>query len=343
MAADLSSDKEEKTLVWLQSGGCGGCTQSLLCAEAPDLPTALDAAGLRVLSHPSLTGDVGGETQAILAEIAAGVRPLHVLCLEGAVIRGPRGTGRFHMASGSGGRPMMEIVGELARRADYVVAVGSCAAFGGVTAAAGAMVDACGLSYEGRAPGGLLGPGFRSKKGLPAINIAGCPVHPDWVTETLVQIAAGGFAVGDLDPWGRPAAISNHLAHHGCPRNEYYEFKASAERLSDLGCLMENLGCKGTQACADCNLRPWNGGGSCLKGGYPCIACTEPGFEAGGSSFFETPKFAGIPTGLPLDMPKAWFVALACLAKAAAPERLRENATADRVVVAPVRREPDAT
>ena len=56
---------------------------------------------------------------------------------------------------------------------------------------------------------------------------------------------------------------------------------------------------------------PWNGEGSCLRGGYACIACTEPGFEAPGHPFQETPKIAGIPIGLPTDMPKAWFVALA--------------------------------
>jgi hypothetical protein len=73
--------------------------------------------------------------------------------------------------------------------------------------------------------------------------------------------------------------------HHGCPRNEYYEFKASAHKPSDLGCLMENLGCKGTQAHADCNTRLWNGSGSCLRGGFACIACTEPGFEEPGHPF----------------------------------------------------------
>jgi Ni,Fe-hydrogenase I small subunit len=123
--------------------------------------------------------------------------------------------------------------------------------------------------------------------------------------------------------------------HHGCPRNEFYEFKASAERPSDLGCMMENMGCKGTQAHADCNTRLWNGSGSCLRGGYACINCTAPKFEEPGHPFAETPKFAGIPIGLPTDMPKAWFVALASLAKAATPERLRRNAVADHVVAPP--------
>ena len=99
--------------------------------------------------------------------------------------------------------------------------------------------------------------------------------------------------------------------------------------------MMENLGCKGTQARADCNIRPWNGGGSCLEGGYPCINCTAPRFEEPGHVFTETPKIGGIPIGLPTDMPKAWFVALAALSKAATPARLRVNATSERVVLPP--------
>jgi ferredoxin hydrogenase small subunit len=128
---------------------------------------------------------------------------------------------------------------------------------------------------------------------------------------------------------------SDQLVHHGCPRNEYYEFKASAVKPSDQGCLMENLGCGGTQAHADCNQRLWNGEGSCLRGGYACIRCTEPGFEEPGHAFEITPKVAGIPIGLPSDMPKAWFVALAALSKSATPARVRENATADHQLRAP--------
>ena len=123
--------------------------------------------------------------------------------------------------------------------------------------------------------------------------------------------------------------------HHGCSRNEFYEFKASAAELSQLGCLMENLGCKGTQAHADCNTRLWNGAGSCPEGGFACIACTAPGFEEPGHPFHQTPKLAGIPIGLPADMPKAWFVALAALSKSATPRRVRENAHADHPVVPP--------
>jgi len=146
----------------------------------------------------------------------------------------------------------------------------------------------------------------------------------------------GDFAADDLDAIARPRFYDKTLAHHGCERNEYYEFKASAEKLSDLGCLMEHLGCKATQAVGDCNQRGWSGSGSCTHGGYPCIACTSPGFEAT-RSFLETPMVGGIPVNLPLDMPKAWFVALAALSKSATPKRVSRNARSDSVVQEPRR------
>jgi Ni,Fe-hydrogenase I small subunit len=128
---------------------------------------------------------------------------------------------------------------------------------------------------------------------------------------------------------------ADHLVHHGCTRNEFYEYKASARRPSDLGCMMEHLGCLGTQAHGDCNTRLWNGQGSCTRGGYACINCTAPEFEEPGHAFADTPSIAGIPIGLPSDMPKAWFVALASLSKAATPERLRRNAVTDHLAVPP--------
>lgn len=324
-------------LLWLQSGGCGGCTMSLLCADARDLFGTLADADIRLLWHPALSEATGAEALAVLQTCADGTTPLDILCIEGSLLRGPNGSGRFHMLSGSG-LPMIEWVRRLAGRARHVVAVGSCAAWGGVTSAGINPTDACGLQYDGSAPGGLLGAGWRAASGLPAINVAGCPTHPGWVVDTLVSLASDGvesFTAKDLDALGRPRLYADQLVHTGCARNEFYEFKASAEKPSDLGCLMENLGCKGTQAHADCNTRLWNGGGSCLRGGYACINCTEPGFEEPGHPFARTPKLVGIPIGLPTDMPKAWFVALAALSKSATPRRVRENATADHLLVTP--------
>lgn len=325
-------------LLWLQSGGCGGCSMSLLCADTADFDATLRAAGIRLLWHPALSLEGGGSLLALLDDCLAGRVRLDALCLEGAVLRGPQGSGRFHMLAGSG-LPMAEWVRRLASVARHVVAVGTCAAYGGITAAGHNPTDACGLQFEDDRPGGLLGEDFHAAGGLPVINIAGCPTHPGWVLDTLMALAAGDIDAGridqHLDALGRPRHYADQLVHHGCARNEYYEFKASAGEPSQLGCLMEHLGCKGTQAHADCNLRPWNGEGSCPRGGYACISCTEPGFQEPGHPFQQTPKLAGIPIGLPTDMPKAWFVALASLSKSATPKRVKANAAADHLVVAP--------
>jgi ferredoxin hydrogenase small subunit len=327
-------------VLWLQSGGCGGCTQSLLCAEPRPLFAELRDAGIEFVWHPALSLESGAEALRLLGDCADGTTPFDVLCVEGAMLLGPDGTGRFHLMAGSG-RPLSEWVERLARRARWVFAIGSCTAFGGFSAATpGNPLEACGLQFDGDEPGGLLGEAFVAAGGLPVVNIAGCPAHPGWVVDTLQKLALDGLTAGDLDDCGRPLLYAEQLVHHGCPRNEYYEFKASARQHSDLGCLMENLGYKGTQAHADCNVRTWTGGGSCLRGGFACIACTEPGFEAPGHPFQETPKIAGIPIGLPTDMPKAWFIALSVLSKSATPKRVRDNAVADHPVVRPAVRKP---
>jgi len=330
----MSTLKQTLNVLWLQSGGCGGCSMSLLCADTTDFHGHLRAAGIELLWHPSLSLASGSELLTLLQDIVDGRLRLDALCLEGAMLRGPGGTGRFHLLAGTG-QPMIDWVRRLAPLARDVLAIGSCAAWGGVSAGGGNPTDACGLQYDDDRVGGLLGFDFRARSGLPVINVAGCPTHPDWVVSTLMGLAQGKLGSDDLDALGRPRSYADQLVHHGCTRNEYYEFKASATRPSDLGCMMEHLGCKGTQVHADCNIRLWNGEGSCTRGGYACIACTEPGFQEPGHAFLTTPKVAGIPIGLPTDMPKAWFVALASLSKSATPKRVKLNATSDHLVVKP--------
>ena len=59
-------------LLWMQSGGCGGCTLSLIGAEAPDLLTTFDAAGIDVLWHPSLSEATGSEAMEIMRRVRDG-------------------------------------------------------------------------------------------------------------------------------------------------------------------------------------------------------------------------------------------------------------------------------
>ena len=89
-------------VLWLQSGGCGGCTQSLLCAEPRPLFAELRDAGIEFVWHPALSAESDGDALAILEEAAAGRRPFDVLCIEGAMLRGPGGSGKFHLMGADG-------------------------------------------------------------------------------------------------------------------------------------------------------------------------------------------------------------------------------------------------
>ncbi|MDR3496180.1 MAG: HupU protein [Ancalomicrobiaceae bacterium] len=327
--------RQRTSMIWLQAGSCGGCTMSALETGTHGLIADLAASGIDVLWHPSLSLASGAEVLDLFDRLICGDIGLDILCVEGSILCGPNGSGRFNRLAGTM-KPMMTLVRELASIAAVTVGIGSCAAYGGIPAAAPDPAEARGLGFDGTRRGGALGPDYRSRRSLPVVNVAGCAPHPGWIVETLTAIAAGLLGAEDLDAFGRPRFFADHLAHHGCSRNEFYEFKASAERPSDRGCLMEHLGCKATQAVGDCNQRRWNGSGSCTDGGSTCIACTAPGFEAV-NGLQSTPKVAGIPVGLPVDMPKAWFVALAALSKSATPKRVRDNSRADRVIVPPSR------
>lgn len=316
-----NADSAPFNVIWLQAGSCGGCTMAALGADDIGIEAALGYFGIRFLYHPALSLESGPETLDLLDACSAGEIPVDVLCVEGSVLADP-----FHIRAGRD-EPFSKLIRDLAAQARHVVAVGSCSAFGGVPAAGTNPAGAEGLQYAEHAPGGLLGTKFRSKSGLPVVNVSGCAPHPGWIVETLVALKLGELTEDDLDLFARPRFFADKLAHHGCSRNEFYEFKASAESLGEAGCMMEHLGCKATQAAGDCNQRVWSGGKGCTDAGYSCIACTQPGFEHPGHAFQVTPKVAGIPMGLPRDVPKAWFVALAALSKSATPRRVKENAT----------------
>ena len=202
-------------VLWLQSGGCGGCSMSLLNADSADFAAWWPQAGLNLLWHPSLSRASGTELLALLDDCLEGRTPLDILCLEGALLRGPGGSGRFHLLAGTG-LPMTDWVARLAGVARHVVAVGTCAAYGGVSATGPNVTEACGLQHENDQPGGLLGAGFTGQGGLPVVNIAGCPTHPGWVTETLMALGAGLLGPDDLDSLQRPRAYADQLVHHGC-------------------------------------------------------------------------------------------------------------------------------
>lgn len=197
------------TLYWLQAGGCGGDTLSLLSGESPDFLEAFGMLDLEVLWHPTLSRQSASEHRRVVDEIARGERPLDVLCVEGAVIRGPGGSGMFDTVDG---KPKKERIEALARRARFVVAVGTCASFGGVGGEE--EVQATGLQFRRDLRGGFLGTSFTAGSGLPVVNLPGCPCHPEVVVGTLAALLTGApLALTELNT---PEAWYGILVHQGC-------------------------------------------------------------------------------------------------------------------------------
>ena len=86
-----------KTIYWLQGGSCGGDTWSLFNADTPDIIELFDFLGLDLLWHQSLSALSEYELHNLNSKILSGEQPLDIFCLEGSVIHGPGGNGRFDM------------------------------------------------------------------------------------------------------------------------------------------------------------------------------------------------------------------------------------------------------
>lgn len=307
------------SLYWLQCGGCGGDTMSLLSLESPDLTEMLDMLEVEILWHPSLSSMSAQEHSRLLEDIYSDRQSLDILCVEGAVIRGPGGTGMFDVFQG---HPRKDMLIRLATKARYVIAVGTCACFGGITGAGD--VEAVGLQYTRKVKGGLLGEDFISKAGLPVINLPGCPCHCE------VQAGVLSALISDnplfFTHYHTPLPWYGMLVHQGCVRNEYHEYRVEEEDFGEKGCLFFHMGCKGPLTYGPCNKLLWNRRSSKTYIGAPCAGCTQPDFPSE-YPYFRTRNIAGIPLELPDGVDRAHYLAYKGMAAAAAPLRLKKRDT----------------
>ncbi len=307
------------TLYWLQCGSCGGDSMSLLGSESPDLSELAELLDLDVLWHPSLSNASPAEHRQLLEAILNGEQGLDVLCVEGAVIRGPGGTGMYDTWEG---RPKKDLAAKLAARARFVVAVGTCASFGGIPGAG--ENEASGLQFSRETAGGFLGSEFRSRAQLPVINLPGCPCHCGVVTGVLSALVRGRTLA--LNQYNAPLDWYGLFVHQGCVRNEYHEYRVEEHDFGEKGCLFFHMGCRGPLAHGPCNKLLWNRRSSKTRVGVPCAGCTMPDFPHD-YPFFVTPSIADIPLDLPEGVDRAHYLAYKGMAAAAAPERLKQRQT----------------
>ena len=124
--------------------------------------------------------------------------------------------------------------------------------------------------------------GVGSFLGQPVVNLPGCPSHPDWIVGSLVKALAGQPL--NLDQHGRPRDYyPSEVLHERCPREVWDEDDGGGGRVTFgvAGACLEDLGCTGKRAHADCDRCRWNNGqGYCVGVDGLCIGCTEPDYPA---------------------------------------------------------------
>jgi hydrogenase small subunit len=273
-------------VAWLQGQSCTGCTMSMLQTEFPDIEGVISEFREAAAFHPTLMTSAGADAVATLDAAP------DVLVVEGSIpVDVPRAATLGRDERGDP-KPVVDWVIELAEAADVVVAVGSCAAYGGLPAAGRHDDDvgadptgARGLQFDGREPGGVFGPAFESDRGLPVVNVPGCPSHPEHFLLTLATLLNGHDPA--LDEYNRPLPVFGPLVHDHCALREAYERGNFADTPGEDGCLYE-AGCAGVYSYCDDSKRLRNGGTTiCRDVGAPCIGCVEPAFWDRFTPFYE--------------------------------------------------------
>lgn len=284
---------------WLAGMSCDGCSIAAVGATHPTVESLLLGAipGMPklVLHHPVLSVEAG---QAFvhnyeLAEQDELNAP-YVIIFEGSVPDESLAAIHGGYWSGLGARevdgemqpiPTAEWLERMAPNAAAVIALGTCATWGGVPAAIGNPTGAMGVMD-------FLGEDYRSTFGLPVVNIPGCSPVGDNFTETVAVVLLFLQGLGPLpefDELGRPAWLFGETVHRGCTRAGFYEEGKFAENYGDKECLVE-IGCWGPVVQCNINKRgAINHVGGCMNIGAPCIGCTMPSFPDGFSPFYKKP------------------------------------------------------
>lgn len=294
--------KSKPKVLWFQAITCNGNTHSFLSANDNRMRLFLDSFDL--IYHPSLTINI------TLKEILSSNIEIDYILVEGAISSNERFFSLSNLSTNS-------LINKLIKKTKYLIAVGSCASNGGIHAKFEENKDIKSLSKS-------IESKSLSLLKHPIINLTGCPVHPEWIIQTLFSLKEYGKI--KLDDEGRPIELYSSLAHHGCTRNEYFEWKVEAEKFGHKeGCLFYEQGCRGPMTHSSCNKILWNDVNSKTRVGMPCIGCTESDFPR--DNMLETRKNIGIPHEVPLGVSKRAYLSLTGIAKTFKIERLHKKLT----------------
>ncbi|MBI3147495.1 MAG: hydrogenase small subunit [Betaproteobacteria bacterium] len=250
------------SVIWLHFQECTGCSESLLRAEHPTLEKLI----LDVISldyHETLMAAAGHQAEAAKKAAMEANKGKYILVVEGAIPTKENG-----IYCKVGGRTALELTKEAAANAAAVIAIGSCASWGG-------------MPSTGPNPTGSSG--VAEVLGKPVVTIPGCPPNPYNFLATAVHFLTFG-KLPEIDSLGRPKFAYGRIIHEHCERRAHFDAGRFAHEFGDEGhrkgyCLYK-LGCKGPETYANCSTIGFGDVGESnwpVACGHPCIGCSEKG------------------------------------------------------------------
>ena len=269
VVADALMSKPRVPIIWLELQDCAGCTEAISRSQSPSLVN-LVLNKISVDYQETLMAAAGAQAEEAKRAAMKEYRGKYVLVVEGSPSTGADG-----VYCTIGGRSSLDVLREAADGAAAIIAVGNCAAFGGIPKASPNPTGARGVS--------------EIITDRPIINIPGCPAIPEVTTGTIAYFLVMG-ALPKTDGLKRPLTFYGHTIHDHCLRRPFYEAGKFAGAFDDAGarrgqCLYK-LGCKGPTTYNACSSLKWEKGLSFpVQSGHPCLGCSEPNFWDGGGFY----------------------------------------------------------
>jgi hydrogenase small subunit len=260
--AEKLANAPRQSVIWLSFQECTGCTESLTRSHSPTLENLIFNT-ISLDYHHTLQAASGTAAEAAREHAMKEWYGKYLVIVDGSIPVKDDG-----VYSTIAGRTNIDILQETAKGAAAIVAVGTCASFGGIP-------------YAKPNPTGAV-PVTDIIKDKPIINVSGCPPIPVVITGVVAQFLTLG-TVPELDQHGRPKIFFGDAIHDRCYRRPFYDQGKFAKTFDDEGarngwCLYE-LGCKGPTTHNACATTKWNNGVSFpIQSGHPCLGCSEPNF-----------------------------------------------------------------
>jgi len=250
--------------IWIEANGCAGDIISFLNADEPDALYFLKEM-VNLKYSPSL---MQAEGERAYEEFLETLNTDFILGVEGSMTNVENGFYDIFAYYKGKTVSVAEAVAKAAEKAKHIIAIGTCAAFGGISAARPNPTGCTSLSV------------FLGKQ---VVNVPGCPANPLWVMGTVASLVL--YSKVEVDDKGRPLMFFKDTNHINCERRSYFDNKINAQKLGDKECMFK-LGCRGPVTKAYCPIGRWNSRINWPVGdNTPCIGCANEYFPDGSEPF----------------------------------------------------------